>query len=253
VPPDLAPVHDDLTFLSPLSEDRAARLVRFVADDLRGTVLDIGCGWAELLLRVVAAAPGATGVGIDADPAAIDRGRRLAADRSLAERVDLRCADAAATAGPADAVICIGASQVWGPPVTDAQPLDYAAALGALRALVPRGGRVLYGEAIWSAPPTDAATAPLAGRRDEFVALAELVELVGAHGFAPVAVHEATLDEWDEFETGFTARYARWLADHDADHPEAREVRDRADRQRTGYFGGYRGILGLAYLGLLAV
>jgi hypothetical protein len=85
------------------------------------------------------------------------------------------------------------------------------------------------------------------------VALAELVELAVAHGFAPLAVHEAGLDEWDEFETGFTARYAHWLAEHGPDHPDAHEVRDRAARRRRGYFGGYRGILGLAYLGLVAV
>jgi SAM-dependent methyltransferase len=254
VPIDLPPPSDDLTFMAPLSEERAARLVRFLAHDLRGTVLDVGCGWAELLLRVVAAAPGARGIGVDTDAGAIAHGRRLAQRRGLLGRVDLRCADAGSPVDePVDAAICIGASQVWGPPVSAGLPLDYAAALTALRALVPRGGRVLYGEAVWSRPPTPAAAAPLAGRLDEFLPLAELVELAVAHGFAPLAVHEAGLDEWDEFETGFTARYAHWLVEHGPDHPDADEVRARAARQRTGYFGGYRGVLGLAYLGLVAV
>ncbi len=44
-----------------------------------------------------------------------------------------------------------------------------------------------------------------------------------------------------------------WLAEHDADHPDAPEVRLRAARQRAGYLGGYRGIYGMAYLELLAV
>jgi hypothetical protein len=44
-----------------------------------------------------------------------------------------------------------------------------------------------------------------------------------------------------------------WRADHDADHPDADEVRDRAARQLAGYFAGYRGVLGMAYLGLVAV
>jgi hypothetical protein len=112
---------------------------------------------------------------------------------------------------------------------------------------------VLYGEGIWSRPPTAAAAAPLAGRLDEFVPLAELVELAAGHGFAPLAVQEATLDEWDEFESGFTAGCARWLAAHDPDHPDAPAVRERAARQRAGYLGGYRGVLGMAYLGLVAV
>ncbi|GGL93121.1 hypothetical protein GCM10010129_41100 [Streptomyces fumigatiscleroticus] len=29
------------------------------------TVLDIGCGWGEFMLRLLEAAPGATGVGVD--------------------------------------------------------------------------------------------------------------------------------------------------------------------------------------------
>jgi hypothetical protein len=79
------------------------------------------------------------------------------------------------------------------------------------------------------------------------------VDLADAHGFAVVAVHEADLDEWDTFESGFTARYARWLAEHAPDHRDAEEVRGLAARQHASYFGGYRGILGLAYLQLVAV
>ena len=113
--------------------------------------------------------------------------------------------------------------------------------------------RLVYGEGIWSAPPTPAATAPLAGRDDEYVELGALVGLAERHGFAMVSAHEATLDEWDRFESGFTARHARWLAEQGADHPDADEVRERAERQHTAYFQGYRGILGLAYLQLVAM
>ncbi len=153
----------------------------------------------------------------------------------------------------AAAVICIGASQIWGPPVEAKQPLDYGSALAALRGTVERGGHVVYGEGIWSRPPTPEAVAPLSGRLDELVALPDLVELAVTHGFAPVAVHEASLDEWDVFESGYTAGWAVWLAEHSPDHPGAVEVRERAARQRAGYLGGYRGVYGMAYLELLAV
>ena len=86
----------------------------------------------------------------------------------------------------------------------------------------------MYGEGVWSRPPTTEAVAPLAGRLDELVALPDLVELAVAAGFMPVAVHGP-------------------------DHPDAAEVRARAERQRVGYLRGYRGILGMAYLALLAV
>ena len=245
---------NDLTFMTPLSERRAATLAGFVAGGLDGTVLDIGCGWAELLLRVVAATPSARGIGIDTDEQAIDHGRELAAQRGLGERVTLIAGDGGTQAPQrADAVICIGASQVWGPPVEANEPIDYRSALTAIRATVTPGARVLYGEGIWSRPPTREAAAPLSGRLDELVSMAELVELAVGVGFLPAAVHEASLDEWDEFESGFGAGYATWLAEHGSDHPDADEVRARAARQRAGYFGGYRGILGMAYLALVAV
>jgi SAM-dependent methyltransferase len=250
----LRPPYEDLTFMTPLSGQRADALVQFVAAGLRGTVVDIGCGWAELLLRLVAAQPDAIGVGVDLDAGSVEHGRQLARRRGVSERVDLRVGDAKLLAPDrADAVICIGASQVWGPPVEDKEPLDYAGALAALRAMVSPGARVLYGEGVWTATPTPEATGPLAGRPDEFVSLARLLELAVERGFQPVAVHEASQDEWDEFESGYAACYAHWLAEHGSDHPDADEVRARAARQRSAYYGGYRGVLGLAYLGLLAV
>jgi SAM-dependent methyltransferase len=250
----LAQPYEDLTFMTPLSERRAEKFVRFLADGLHGVVLDIGCGWAELLLRVLTAAPGAHGVGIDLDEPSIEHGRDLAAVRGVLDRVSLIAGDAKAHApGQADAVLCIGASQVWGPPVENKQPLNYGTALAAIRALVPRGAAVVYGEGIWSRPPTAAAVAPLSGRLDELVSLTELIELAVAEGFVPVAVHEASIDEWDEFESGYSACYATWLAEHNTGHADAGEVRARAARQRAAYFGGYRGTMGMAYLALRAV
>jgi SAM-dependent methyltransferase len=250
---DLPPTYDDLTFLSPLSDRRAAVLVDFLAAGEPATVLDLGCGWGELLLRVVERVPRARGHGVDQDEPALAHGRTLADERGLAERVRFEAADARALTERADAVICIGASQIWGEPVDLGGPLDYVAALTALRALLPRGGRLVYGEGIWSRPPTPAATAPLAGRDDEYVDLGTLTRLATDHGFAVLGAGEASLDEWDEFESGFTAGYARWLVAHPDHHPEADRVRDLAARQRTAYLDGYRGILGLAYLRLMAL
>jgi cyclopropane fatty-acyl-phospholipid synthase-like methyltransferase len=253
---ELTPPHEDLDFLSPMSGQRADRLVAWLADGLTAgaTVLDVGCGWAELTLRVAAAAAQARVVGVDLDEQSLDVARRHARERRLHDRCQFLPGDGAIT-GPdeVDALVAIGASQVWGPDVEEGQPLDYAPALSGIRDRVRRGGRVVYGEAVWSRSPTPEAIAPLAGRDDEFVTLAELVDLTVEHGFAPVVVQEASQSEWDDFESGFTACYATWLATHDADHPEAEEVRARAKRQRDAYFRGYRGTLGMAYLQLLAV
>lgn len=253
---DLPPLHHHLHFLAPLSEARADGLAAWLAEGLAegGTVLDVGCGWGELLLRVATAAPLARAIGVDLEEDRIVEACRRAAARDLEERATFLVTDGVA-AGPSqvDALVAVGASQVWGRAVEEGQPLDYSSALAAIRGRVRRGARVVYADAIWSRSPTPEATTPLSGRDDEFVSLAELAELAGAHGFAAVGVREATLDEWDEFESGFNARRSTWLTQHAPDHPEAAGVRAGAEQQRAGYLRGYRGVLGMAYLQLLAV
>lgn len=251
---DLPPLYSQLSFNTPLSAHRAADLVAFMAKHSSGTVVDVGCGWASLLLRLIQANPNLRGVGIDLSADAIRYATASAVDAQVVDRLEFICGDVKSSL-PAEAqgAICIGASQIWAPATESPMPVDYSAALSALRKLVGRGAPVLYGEAIWSKPPTDAAVAPLAGRHDEFLFLPELVQLAWQHGFAIMRTHEATLDEWDEFESGHVGRYAAWLADHAADDPNAEEIRARAHRQRDAYFGGYRGILGMAYLCLLAI
>lgn len=248
----LPPAHEFLTFMTPLSQERADRLIRFLAADQEGTVVDFGCGWAELLLQVLAVAPSATGVGYDLDEDAVAHGRRLADERGLDHRVTLHVGDAKDQRVSASAAIAVGASQIWGPPVEDNEPIAYRAALTALRGALPRGGRLVYAEGIWSAPPTSKAIAPLAGRPDEFVSLRELLRIAVRCGFQPQIVAEATQDEWDEFEGGFSARFTRWLLDH-PDDSAADQIRTRAEAQRDAYIDGYRGVLGMAYLGLVAV
>lgn len=252
MPIELAPPFQDLVFMTALSEDHADRLVEFAATDR--LVVDVGCGWAELLLRVVAAAPQIRGVGVDLDEAAILHGRGLARERGLESQVELSIGDAQDAIPPdAASVICIGASQIWSSTLDEGQPLDYRAALRALRRALPVGGRLTYGECIWTTAPTPAATQALAGRVDEFQTLSEVLDIAVSESFRPVHVFEATQDEWDEFESGYSACYATWLSEHASDHPDADAVREMADRQRHGYFRGYRGFLGMAYFGLIAV
>jgi SAM-dependent methyltransferase len=238
----IAPLYHDLSFNSPLSDDRAARMIRTLGRLDRALVVDIGCGWAEMLLRVLAAAPSATGVGIDADEDVIARGRANAERRGMADRVDLRVTDAVAWTGePADVAICIGSSHALG---------GTAEALSALRDMVKPGGRVLLGEGIWSRPPTEAATAALGGTPDEYVTLAELVDLAVAQSWRPLDIGEASAQEWDEFESGYALAVERWLLEH-PDDPQFAAVQAGADTHRARWLHGYRGILGLAYLTLV--
>jgi cyclopropane fatty-acyl-phospholipid synthase-like methyltransferase len=253
MPPHFSPYYHDLTFMAPLSEERASNLSEFVARNVRGTVVDAGCGWAELLIRVLENEPSVKGLGIDLDADAVAHGQALAQERGVADRLSLIAGDVKThLPETANAVLCVGSSQIWGPPVEAKLPLDYRSALSALRALLKPGSPAVYGEGIWVAEPTQEAIEPLAGRTDEFVFLPDLLDIVRDCGFVVVRVHHATLYEWDEFESGYAARYARWLAEHPREHADAASVRARMVAQSNAYFRGYRGILGMAYLELLA-
>ena len=251
---EFAPFQQFLEFMSPLSSERAAKLVRFASTHASGTVVDIGCGWAALLTRLLEANASIHGLGLDLNDNGFAHAIQIAKARGVADRLELVSGDAKSNLPvSAHGAICIGASQVWKKSADRDGPLEYVEALSALRSLVITGSPVIYGEAIWSTEPTFAAAAPLAGRLDEFISIPELLEIAWNSGFSIVEAHEANQDEWDHFESGYTARYAVWLANNPQDHPQYKEILKKALHQRDAYFRGYRGVLGMAYLCMLAV
>ncbi|GHG10942.1 SAM-dependent methyltransferase [Streptomyces filamentosus] len=248
---ELPPRLGSLTFHGPLSEDRAERLVRRIAASGPADVLDIGCGWGELLLRVLDAVPGAKGTGIDINAEDLARGRALAAERGLADRAVFVEESARGTArGPVDAVLCLGSSQALCDPEL---PYDPAEVLRELRRLVRPGGVVVLGEGFWERTPTEAELAGMwpGARVDDHLPLGDLVDLALGAGFRPAWIESAGREEWEVFESGYRYDTELWLAAH-PDHPLAAETRERVDRQRSGWLNGYRNVLGIAYLTLVA-
>jgi SAM-dependent methyltransferase len=249
---DLPPSLTRLTFHGPLSEARAARLTERLVTTSPGTILDVGCGWGELMLRILAALPGATGLGLDTDEGDLTRGRDNAQARGLSGRVRfVNESGVGTTRGPADLVLSVGAAHA----LSEATPPEHiAAALHALRRLVTPGGRVLFGEGFWERPPTETELAAMwpGVAVGEFGDLAGLVDLAVDAGFRPAWIEAASLAEWDDFESGYQADQEEWLATH-GDHPRAAGLREQLDEHRSHWLRGYRGILGLAYLTLVPV
>ncbi len=249
---ELPPSLTQLTFHGPLSEARAARLVARLSRNSPRTVLDIGSGWGELMLRILAASPDATGLGLDTDESDLVRGRDNASARGLTDRVTFVQQSAVGTTrGPADLVLCLGASHA----LTEVQPPGHTAvALRELRRLVTPGGRVLLAEGFWHRTPTEAELAGMwpGTSAADFGDLASLVDLAVAAGFRPAWIETATLEEWEDFESGYQCDEEEWLATH-GDHPKAAEITAQVDQHRSFWLHGYYGLLGYVYLTLVPV
>lgn len=223
--------HAGLTFNAPLSEERAVGLVNALPIAPGHHVLDLGCGWGEILLRILAAHPATTGTGVDTAKEAVDRGVLAAARRGLHGRVEFVEADAAAFVDIADVVVCVGASHAFG---------GTADALYWLRQSVTPGGRVLYGDAFWATAPTSAALETIGA----LPSLDELRAAARAAGFRIERDEASTLAEWDAFETGWRAGL------ESSGLPEALEF---AQKRRHEYEDGYRGAVGFSWLVLAPV
>ncbi|WP_203182049.1 SAM-dependent methyltransferase [Streptomyces pratensis] len=236
-----APANDRLTWNTPLSQAHAAQLIDACAPAPGARIADFGSGWGELLMRLVEAAPGSTGDGIETDPEAVARGLRLAGERGLTDRVRFHEAPAAEYPGDGyDLAVSIGSSHAW--------PGGTPEALKALRAAVRPGGRVLFGDGFWEREPSPAALEGLGAEPGDFGSLLGLIRQAEAAGLRPLQVTVADQREWDLFESAANiGRGERWALANPA-HPLHAGVTEAVAARRTGYYGGYRGTLGLAYL-----
>lgn len=232
--------YEFLDFNAPLSDQRADAIARSLADRQPTRIVDVGCGWGELLLRTVAMVPTAAGLGVDTDTQGIERGRANAAKRGLADRVTFAVDSATEVAGPADVVICVGSDHAYG---------TQRDALTAVHSLVRPGGAMLLGTGFWERPPTPAEAAAIGMEPADLLDLASLVDLAIATGFRPLAIHTAGRDEWERFESGFLADWETWLIRY-GDHPDAADIRAQSDRHRDEWLRGWRDVLGFAYLTL---
>lgn len=221
---------------TPLSEAHGDALIERLDASAAGSVLDLGCGWAELLIRVLQSADGeCTGTGVDTDSTLLERAATSIARRGLKKRISLEQRPAAEWVKPADRVICIGASHAWG---------GTTSALQALSSVVTPGGRLLFGDGYWEREPTPEALAIFG---QGVLPLAELIEHALDAGWRLLSLSTADQREWDDFESSWRRGREQWLLAN-PDHPDAREIREQLNTRLREYVNQYRRVLGFCYL-----
>jgi cyclopropane fatty-acyl-phospholipid synthase-like methyltransferase len=221
---------------TPLSEAHADALIEGLDIGAAELVLDLGCGWAEFLIRALQTADArCRGIGVDTDGALLERAAASIARSGLEERVRLEQRPATEWVTRADRVICIGASHAWG---------GTAAALQALHTVVSPGGRLLFGDGCWEGAPTAEVLAIFGG---DVLPLAELIEHALDAGWRLLSFSTADQREWDDFESSWRRGREEWLLSH-PEHLDAAEIRQQLDDRLREYVKEYRRVLGFCYL-----
>ena len=209
----MAVIHRDHLFCNPLSGAKVDELVELLRLPADARVLDVACGKAEFLCRVVERWH-ARGIGVDLSPYCAEDARARAADRGLQGRIEIAQADGAkfeAPPGSFDATTCLGASWIWG---------GHAGTLAALARWTRPGGIIAVGETFWKTDPSPEHLAAAKLARDSMGTHLENVETGARQGVPFLHAIVSSADDWDRYEG-----YHRYAAEsYAAENPEDPDV-----------------------------
>jgi hypothetical protein len=135
-----------------------------------------------------------------------------------------------------DAAMCLGASFIW-----DGLP----ATLAALDPAVRNRGFIAVGESYWGEWPPPERAEPDEG--EGFLPLPETIKRLTDSGLEPVTLIDASLVDWDRYESLHWLAAESWLTEH-TDDPDAENIRVLNDRFRDRYLRWQRGLLGWAII-----
>jgi SAM-dependent methyltransferase len=236
--------HRDHVICNPTSIAKLDEVISLIHLTARPSVLDIGCGKGEFLLRL-AEAPAARsgggfhGVGVDLSPFAIAELEEAARRRVPAAKFELHQMDGAdfrPVAATFDLASCLGASWTFG---------GHRETLLALRDAAMPGGQVLVGEPFWRSEPDPAYLAWSGLTQDQFGTHESNVETGVDVGLVPLLALVSNGDEWDRYETLQWRAVARYAAAN-PDDPDLAELVERMEHHRHEYLRWGRETLGWA-------
>ncbi len=216
------------TVCNPMSVDKMEGACDLLTLSAGSRVLDVGCGKAELLVRL-AERYDISGVGVDLSPYAVRDARDKHSRRAPGADLQFICQDAAEYRPDElqrfNLTMCMGASWIW---------KGYRGTLLALGEMTAPNGWVLVGEPFWrKEPPQEYLDAAGIRREDSSthhgnVRVGEEVGLI----FAYTVV--SSRDDWDRYE-GLQWYAAGEYARRRPDDPDVGEILARCTRSRDTY------------------
>jgi SAM-dependent methyltransferase len=230
--------HRDHDYCNPISAAKIERLLDMLPLDGGSRVLDLGCGRAELALRIIERF-GSVVVAVDHSSLMLDAARERAEWTGALGRLhldDIDIRDFKADPETFHLSVMMGAGGIAG---------GMAGICRQLKAWTKSGGYILVGEGFWRQKPHPDYLALLGGADAQYLDHRGNVQAGIDAGLIPMHATAASADEWDEYEWKYCRsieRYAREMPDD----PDVPAMLDRIRRWRDAYLRWGRDTLGFA-------
>lgn len=228
--------HRDHVICNPISSAKLDEMVALLDLPRGAHVLDLGCGKAEFLMRLVKRYD-AVATGVDQSPYVIREAREKVRHRVPGADISFIEQDGAAFQGRPetfDLTVCLGASWIFG---------GYRGTLAALADLTRPSGQVLVGEPFLIGSPPAAYLDASGFGRQAFGTHAENVQSGLELGLTPLYALASSQDDFDRYEALQWRAAERWARAH-PDDPDRIEVLSSTARYRDLYLRWGREHLG---------
>lgn len=237
-PKYVAIAHRDHDYCNPLSSGKFERLLDLLPLDAGSRVLDLGCGRAELALRIIERF-GSTVIAIDHSSYMLDAARERAEWTGALGRLHLDDTDIQNYKADPETfhlTVMLDAGGISG---------GMAGICQRLRGWTRSGGYVLVGLQYWRRKPPSELVSLLGGREREIGDHHGNVQAGIDAGLMPMHAITASEDEWDDYEWKLCRSVERYVREQ-PDDPDGSAMLDRARRWRDAYLKWGRDALGFA-------
>ena len=230
--------HRDHDYCNPLPAAKVERVLELLPLDTMTRVLDLGCGRAELALRIIEKF-GSSVVAVDHSPPMLDAARERAQWTGALGKLhldDTDIRDFRADPQTFHLTVMLGA---------DGIPGGMPGICRQLKVWTKPGGYLLIGEGYWRKKPPPDYLALLGTAESGHLDHHGNVQAGINAGLIPLHAVTASHDDWDEYEWKYARSIERYAGEQ-PDDPEVPAMLERIRRWRDGYLRWGRDTLGFA-------
>ncbi|MBA3777217.1 MAG: class I SAM-dependent methyltransferase [Betaproteobacteria bacterium] len=230
--------HRDHDYCNPIAAAKIERVLDLLPLDEKSRVLDLGCGRAELALRIIERF-GSTVIAIDNSSLMLDAARERAEWTGALSKLHLDDMDIAEYRADPETFhlsVMLGAGGITG---------GMSGICKQLKSWTRSGGYILIGEGYWRQRPASDYLIVLGGTESKLLDHRGNVQAGVEAGLVPMHATTSSLDEWDEYEWKYCRGIERYAREQPED-PDVPAMLERIRRWRDAYMRWGRDTLGFA-------